>query len=261
MFQVLLDFLETHETNLRKLVLRGNSIGRDVLKETQERLRELNRNRPDIELDELESSSSSSSSDSDGSGVDQYELRPRVPPGGVGARESDDDARLRSHSAEQPQHDSSEDSAIPRRPDGASSPQPTAQLPDDVKSSTTALLEFSMEGADAGATGDNDTGGSTENVRLHKNGSGSPDCGSRPNSRASATQLPSCSTKDNTSSDGSQLKTVDDYFTQGQTIYSNMYTQTERHKSENPPTFSENMKRRDDSRFAHVMRMSADGYG
>ena len=70
----MLHLLETHVTNISKLVLRGNTISRNVLKDIQALLQQRNRDNRSEQDEESSSSSSDSSLDSDDEQLEQKSI-------------------------------------------------------------------------------------------------------------------------------------------------------------------------------------------
>ena len=215
-FQMLLHLLETHETNVQKLVLRGNTISRCLLKNIQELLHQKTRYcKSDQEQDSCSSSKDSSESEGD------YELHEKNP-----LREIEDDQ-------------------------------------DDAKSSTTALHNFTIERGKMNKKDQlepeaNDT--QNKGVKSHPgphshNTSDSGELGSDENDSIDEED------KNGLSEEGSHLKTMDDYFSRDQTVYSNLYIQAQQRDDENPPSHDDKVKTINDAMFARVMRVSKDGYG
>ena len=212
---MLLHLLETHGTNLRKLVLRGNAISRSLLKDIQKLLHQITQYCKSSQ----EQDSSSSSCDSSES-EDDYELLEKHP-----KKETEDDQ-------------------------------------DDAKSSTTALHNFTLEKDKINKNNnkEREINGTNEKVKSHErryshDSSDSGELGSDENESADE------SDRNGSSEGGSHLKTMDDYFSRDQTVYSNLYIKAQQGNDENPPSYDDTVKSRNDAMFSHVMRVSKDGYG
>lgn len=219
-FQLLLHTFETHKTSLRKVVLRGNTISRRLLKDVQESLREQLRRSPP------EDSTSGSYTDSSSNSDIEDQLEPQVRKFGTTKRDP---------------------------------------KPDAVNSSTTALLDFSMEDtpgetARASSPLGNNTEHKTERpynpeqglvVRIEEPSENHEDHGTKGET-----------TPKNESDEGSELRTVEGYIGGQQRVYSNLYLQSQQQEGEGLPSYSDAMKHKaDQATYSHAMRASLNGYG